>query len=166
MANFDEPVPAGLEAADAIRALAHATLKFGDKPADTFAVLGDLLSITSSYVSVLTNIAQAHERHIDAAHDDQDWEPAGGRALARAAAQSLRLAAFQVADAYRHVDAATRASSQIVWIPEIHAPGTARDTTSTAPRSRIVPYTPGTAGPASPPRSLGSPAALPEGRSL
>lgn len=169
MANYDQPVSSGLEAAEAMRALAHATLKFDDKPEDTFSVLGDMLSITSSYVSVLDNLAHAHERKVGDAHDDQDRDLEAGRELALAAAHSLRRASFQIADAYRHVDHATDMSSQIVWFPDAPAP-TAADQAHRASPSLTVPRGPGTRGGALPartaPSSRSRTAPVSEGRSL
>ncbi len=170
MANYDQPVSSGLEAAEAMRALAHATLKFDDQPEDTFSVLGDMLSITSSYVSVLTNIAQAHERKIDDAHDDQSRDHEAGRMLARAAAHSLRHAAFQIADAYRHVDDATQMSSRIVWFPHAPALRTPREPRRASPRPGIGPEAAEMGTAVSPTRSVPSPSARDstraEGRSL
>lgn len=170
MANYDEPVSSGLEAAEAMKALAHATLKFGDRPEDTFSVLGDMLAITSSYVNVLHNLAAAHERTIEHAHDDQGRDRDAGRALGLAAAQSLRRAAFQIADAYRHVDQATHMSSRIVWVPDAPATRTPNGPRSTNLHLGIVSESPEMGGglPPSrlPPSSPDHDGTRSEGRSL
>ena len=175
MPNYDQPVSSGLEAAEAMRALAHATLNLVDKPEDTFSVLGDMLSITSSYVSILDNLAHAHERKIGDAHDDQDRDLVAGRELALAAAQSLRRASFQIADTYRHVDHATDMSSQIVWFPPAAAPVASDRARRVGPTSTVA-REPGTSGrsspaPPAPPAPPARPsrsrtAAVPQGRSL
>lgn len=170
VANYDDPVSSGVEAAEAMKALGHATLKFGDKPEDTYNVLGDMLSITSSYVSVLEHLAHAHERNVDAAHDDQDKDLIAGGELARAAAQSLRRASFQIADAYRHVNDAMVMSSRIVWFPDAAAsaaPDQARSAGalhSTVSRVREVGV--GAPPPRSAPPMASHTAVVPEGPSL
>ena len=70
MPNYHQPVTSAREASEAVRALAHATTKFGDNPADTFDVLGDVLRITALASEVLQNIAEVHVRHAARAIDD------------------------------------------------------------------------------------------------
>lgn len=117
MANYDQPVTAAREASEAMRALAHATAKFGDRAQDTFDVLGDMLAITASFVAALEHLAQAHDRFIDRAVDDETRSAEQGRVFARSAAIRLRRAARDVGGMYQYVDGATAFSSRIIWSP-------------------------------------------------
>ena len=58
MPTFQNPTAGAAEASEALRGLAHATRVFED-PADTYAVLGDLLAGVRSLRQVLDQLATA-----------------------------------------------------------------------------------------------------------
>lgn len=119
MANHDQPVTAAREASEAMRALAHATLKFGDRPGDTYDVLGDLLAITSSLTSTLEHLASAHAKFADRAVDDETRSAQQGSSYARSAALRLRKASWDVGATHQLLDAALTYANRVVWpLPE------------------------------------------------
>lgn len=118
MPNYDQPVASAREASEAVRALAHATSKFGDNPADTFDVLGDVLRITSLAAEILQNLAQVHLRHASRAIDDDLHDADSGRAMAEKTARCLRRASRDVAAAYTSTDRALSTTSRIIWRPD------------------------------------------------
>lgn len=117
MPNFDQPVTSAREASEAVRALAHATAKFGDNPTDTFDVLGDVLRITALAAEILQNLAAVHVRHAARAVDDDRRDAASGRAMAEATARHLLKASRDVAAAYASTDLALSTTSRIIWRP-------------------------------------------------
>ena len=135
MANYDQPVTAAHDAAEAVRALAHATLKFGDDAADTFDVVGQMLAITSSLASALEHLANAHDRFSDRAIDDTTRSHDEGQKYARSAAIRLRAAARDIGNTYRLIDTATAYSARIIWEP----PTRATEPMAPALRSRVEP---------------------------
>lgn len=145
MPNFDQPVTSARETSEAVRALAHATAKFGDQPGDTFDVLGDMLMIVSSVATIFQNLARVHDDHAEhAVTDDDVHDGYAGRARAHAAARYLRKASRDVADSYTSADFALATTSHLIWRP---------DRTPREPRSAVRPV-PGTS-PAAPSRPAG-----------
>ncbi|WP_051606620.1 hypothetical protein [Microbacterium sp. CH12i] len=59
MPTFQNPTTDAVEASEALRGLAHASRVFED-PADTYAVLGDLLAGVRSLRQVLDQLATTH----------------------------------------------------------------------------------------------------------
>ena len=76
MSTFQNPTVDAAEASEALRGLAHASRVFED-PADTYAVLGDLLAGVRSLRQVLDQLATAHLKHRVRAHDDAGDQTAG-----------------------------------------------------------------------------------------
>ena len=131
MPNYDQPVTSAREASEAVRALAHASAKFGDHPGDTFDVMGDMLMITSAVVTIFQNLARVHDQNADhAVIDDEPHDAYAGRAHAQAAARYLRQAARGVADSYTSADYALATTSHLIWQPNQPA---------RAPRSSVRP---------------------------
>ena len=131
MPNYDQPVTSAREASEAVRALAHATAKFADRPQDTFDVMGDMLMITAAVATIFQNLARVHDQHADhAVTDDNPHDPHAGRARAQAAARHLRKAANVVADSYASADDALATTSHLIWQP---------DHPARAPRSTVRP---------------------------
>ncbi|WP_448232434.1 hypothetical protein [Microbacterium lacticum] len=115
MPTFDNPVTDAAEASAALRGLAHATRTFED-PADTYAVLGDLLAGVRSLRQVLDQLAAAHIAARARAHDDAGAQPAGA-AAALAAADELHQAGTLLDAVHDRVDAAMSQSARIAWHP-------------------------------------------------
>lgn len=122
MANYDQPVTAAREASESMRALAHATLKFGDDAGATYDVLGDLLAITSALTSTLEHLSQAHTRFADRAVDDETRSPEHGHSYARSAAIRLRKASWDIGATHQLLDAALAYSARIIWTPPREQP--------------------------------------------
>lgn len=127
MPTFDNPTADAAEASEALRGLAHATRVFED-PADTYAVLGDLLAGVRSLRQVLDQLGTSHAAHRVRAHDDAGDQTAGV-IHALAATAELQQAAALLERVHDRVDAAMSASGRIAWYP---APAEA------APMSRWV----------------------------
>lgn len=115
MPTFDNPVTDAAEASAALRGLAHATRTFED-PADTYAVLGDLLAGVRSLRQVLDQLAAAHIAAGARAHDDAGTQAAGATA-ALAAADELHQAGTLLDAVHDRVDAAMSQSGRIAWHP-------------------------------------------------
>lgn len=115
MPTFDNPVTDAAEASAALRGLAHATRTFED-PADTYAVLGDLLAGVRSLRQVLDQLAAAHITARSRAHDDAGAQAAGATA-ALAAADELHQAGTLLDAVHDRVDAAMSQSGRIAWHP-------------------------------------------------
>ncbi|MCL1872246.1 MAG: hypothetical protein FWF90_17795 [Promicromonosporaceae bacterium] len=131
MPNYDQPVTSARQASEAVRALAHATTKFGDRPGDMFDVMGDMLMIVSSVATIFQNLARVHDEHAEhAVTDDDVRDTYAGRARAQAAARYLRKASRDVADSYTSADYALATTSHLIWQP---------DRTPRAPRSTVRP---------------------------
>lgn len=112
MPTFENPTADATEASEALRGLAYATRTF-DNPADTYAVLGDLLSGVRSLRQVLDQLANAHVSHRVRAHDDAGSQTAGSSALA--AANELQHAAALLDGVHDRLDAAMSQSGRIAW---------------------------------------------------
>lgn len=131
MPTYHDPLQDAAEASDALRGLAHASRVF-DNPADTYSVLGDLLSGVRSLRQVLDQLGSAHLVQRGRAHDD-DGDQAIGASEALAAADDLHHAGTLLDGVEERVNAAMTHSGRIAW----HAPAQEvdRETVSTeAPR--------------------------------
>ena len=121
MSTFQNPTVDAAEASEALRGLAHASRVFED-PADTYAVLGDLLAGVRSLRQALDQLATAHVTNRVRAHDDAGDQTAGAN-YALAATAELQQAAALLDGVYDRVDAAMAASGRIAWHPAPTAPG-------------------------------------------
>ncbi len=88
-----------------------------EDPADTYAVLGDLLAGVRSLRQVLDQLATAHLTNRVRAHDDAGDQTAGAD-YALAATAELQQAAALLDGVHDRVDAAMAASGRIAWHPE------------------------------------------------
>ena len=120
MPTFQNPTADAAEASEALRGLAHAARVFED-PADTYAVLGDLLAGVRSLRQVLDQLASAHVRNQVRAYDDAGNQGAGA-SHALAAAADLRHAAVLLDGVHDQVDAAMGGSGRIAWRPAPSTP--------------------------------------------
>ncbi|QYF98311.1 hypothetical protein [Microbacterium sp. PAMC21962] len=116
MPTFQNPTADAAEASEALRGLAHATRVFGE-PADTYAVLGDLLAGVRSLRQVLDQLATAHVTNRVRAYDDAG-DQSSGATYALAATAELQQAAALLDGVHDRVDAAMSASGRIAWRPE------------------------------------------------
>lgn len=115
MPTFDDPVADATEASAALRGLAHATRQFAD-PADTYPVIGDLLSGIRSLRQVLDQVAAAHIASRARANDDAGSQAAGATS-ALAAADELHQAGTLLDSVAWRLDAASQHSGRIAWHP-------------------------------------------------
>ncbi|SJN13340.1 hypothetical protein FM113_17555 [Leucobacter sp. 7(1)] len=115
MPTFQNPTTDAAETSEALRGLAHASRVFED-PADTYAVLGDLLAGVRSLRQVLDQLATAHAGNQVRAYDDAGNQGAGA-SHALAASAELRQAAVLLDGVHDRVDAAMGASGRIAWRP-------------------------------------------------
>jgi len=115
MPTFQNPTVDAAEASEALRGLAHATRAFED-PADTYAVLGDLLAGIRSLRQVLDQLATVHVSNQVRAYDDAGNQGAGA-SHALSAATDLRQAAALLDGVHDQVDAAIGVSGRIAWRP-------------------------------------------------
>lgn len=120
MPTFQNPVTDAAEASEALRGLAHATRVFED-PADTYAVLGDLLAGVRSLRQVLDQLATVHVSNQVRAYDD-DGNQGVGASHALAAAADLRQAAALLDGVHDQVDASMGVSGRIAWRPAPSTP--------------------------------------------
>lgn len=121
MPTFDSPATDAAAASEALRRLAHTSRVFED-PANTYAVLGDLLAGVRSLRQVLDQLATAHLTNRVRAHDDAGDQTAGAT-YALAATAELQQAAALLDGAHERVDAAMAASGRIAWHTALTAPG-------------------------------------------
>ena len=121
MPTFQNPTVDAAEASEALRGLAHASRVFED-PADTYAVLGDLLAGVRSLRQALDQLATAHVTNRVRAHDDAGDQTAGVT-YALAATAELQQAAALLDGVHERVDAAMAASGRIAWHPAAREPG-------------------------------------------
>src|SRR5690625_1549417 len=115
MSTFDNPLDDAAQASEALRGLAHATRTF-QNPADTYAVIGDLLSGVRSLRQVLDQLATTHLTHQHRAFDDAGSHQVGAED-ALAAADELHHAGSLLDAAIERLDAASQASGWIAWHP-------------------------------------------------
>ena len=116
MPTFQNPTADAAEASEALRGLTHATRVFGD-PADTYAVLGDLLAGVRSLRQVLDQLATAHVTNRVRAYDDAG-DQSSGATSALAATAELQQGAALLDGVHDRVDAAMSVSGRIAWRPE------------------------------------------------
>lgn len=133
MPTFHDPRTDSEEASAALRGLAHASRSF-DQPADTYAVLGDLLSGLRSLRQVFDQLAATHLTHRARAHDD-DGDHTIGAVEALAAADDLHHAGTLLDGVEERVDAAMTHSGRIAWHETPHAD---RDAVSTEEPRRWI----------------------------
>lgn len=120
MPTFENPSRDATEASHALRALAYATRAFDD-PADTYGVIGDLLSGVRSLRQVLDQLADAHLDHRARAFDDAG-DPDAGAASALAAADELHQAGTLLDAVEGRLDTASQYSGHIAWHPAPETP--------------------------------------------
>lgn len=116
MPTFTDPARDASEAYEALRGLAHATRTF-ENPADTYAVIGDLLGGLRSLRQVLDQLANAHLTRQHHVTDDARGHAAGA-AAALAAADELHQAGTLIDQADDCLSAAFNQSGRIVWNPQ------------------------------------------------
>jgi len=113
MPTFNDPTADSAEARQALRGLAHATLRIDD-PDKLYDIVGELLGATRSLEQSLIQLGGASLTHQDrAAHDDGDLGL--GAADAWAAADALRQAAGHVSAAETVLDQASGHLRRIAW---------------------------------------------------
>ncbi|ACV05738.1 hypothetical protein I6I18_01160 [Kytococcus sedentarius] len=127
MPTYYDSLQDAAEASEALRGLAHASRVF-DNPADTYSVLGDLLSGVRSLRQVLDQLGSAHLVHRGRAHDD-DGDHAIGAAEALAAADDLHHAGTLLDGVEERGNAAMTHSGRIAW----HAPTQELDREAVSP---------------------------------
>lgn len=115
MPTFENPTADAAEASEALRGLAHATRTI-DNPADTYAVIGDLLGGVRSLRQVMHQLSAAHITHSRAARTDDGDARAGLRA-AVASADQLQQASALLDRIETNLDAASQHSGTIAWHP-------------------------------------------------
>ncbi|GAA2229868.1 hypothetical protein N1031_06645 [Herbiconiux moechotypicola] len=115
MPTFDDPRKDATEAYEALRGLAHASRAFTE-PADTYAVIGDLLGGVRSLRQVFEQLATAHIANRARAYDDVGSQAAGATA-ALAAADELHHAGALLDQVESRLDAASQQSGRIAWHP-------------------------------------------------
>lgn len=112
MPTFENPIADAEESSEAVRGLAHATRAMN--PADTYPVLGDLISLTRSLHQVTEQLATVHETNKGRAFDDDGSQVAGERS-ALSAWMELRQAVALISQAEDHLSAASAHSGRIAW---------------------------------------------------
>ncbi|MCF4123688.1 hypothetical protein L1785_22260 [Antribacter sp. KLBMP9083] len=126
MATYSDHFGAADAAYEAVRALAHATIRFDhdDEPAatrpehpeDTYAVLGDVLGIVRCLSQVVQHIGAAHDRHADLARTD-DGSAIEGRTQVQAVHAHVHEALLHFERVHTELNAAMSASGRIAWQP-------------------------------------------------
>lgn len=143
MPTYSDPHQDSVEAAKALRGLAHASRSFDD-PSDTYVILGDLLASVRALEQVLDQVGAAHLGHRARAHDDSGSKRAGAT-QALAAAEDLRVAARLIGQAEKHLNDAMTHSGKIAWHPSSlrTVPGVRQDHGWFARRGSSASYQPG-----------------------
>lgn len=115
MPTFNDPTADAEEARQALRGLAHATMRIDD-PDKLYGIVGELLGATRSLEQSLIQLGGASLTYQGrAAHDDGDRNL--GAADAWAAADALRQAAGHVSAAESALDQASGHLGRIAWHP-------------------------------------------------
>ncbi|WP_454857652.1 hypothetical protein [Promicromonospora soli] len=122
--NIDAP-----QAAEAVRALAHATIRFDhddeppgpdnsrpEHPKDTYWTLGNVLAIVRSLSQVIQQIDAAHTRNAGLARTD-DGSAAEGREHVAAVHQAALDAQLALERVHSSLDDAMSHSARIAWHP-------------------------------------------------
>jgi len=113
MPTSENPIVDGVEARQALRALAAATRSFAD-PAQTYDVVGNLVGGLKSLEQVLNQLSSAHTSAAASARTGKGDHWAGVEE-AYAAANALQRASTLVARAGLAVDRASQHSGRIAW---------------------------------------------------
>lgn len=116
MPIFTDPSLDAAEASEALRGLAHATIRV-EQLSEMYGVLGDLLAGARSLRQVLDQLATAHITGQHRAFND-DGDPTAGAKDALAAADELHQAATLIDAAHDRLDAAMSAAGRIAWHDE------------------------------------------------
>ncbi len=116
MPTYNDAVADALEAAEAIRAFAHASRNL-ESPEAAYRVLGAASAMLWSLQQSLDQIASWHESNSNRAFVTDEPAPAG-KHTAHQAANDLRFAALSVARAGAHVDKAWNRNGRITWTPD------------------------------------------------
>ncbi|MCF4123665.1 hypothetical protein L1785_22135 [Antribacter sp. KLBMP9083] len=124
MATYSDHIGDADEAYEAVRALAHARIRFdhGDEPTatrpehpeDAYAGLGGVLGIVRCLSQVAGQIGAAHDRHITLARTD-DGSAIEGRAQVQAVHAHVHEALLHLSRVHTELNAATSASGRIAW---------------------------------------------------
>lgn len=115
MPTFNDPTADAEEARQALRGLAHATIRIDD-PDKLYGIVGELLGAARSLEQSLIQLGGASLTYQGrAAHDDGDRNL--GAADAWAAADALRQAAGHVSAAESALDQASGHLGRIAWRP-------------------------------------------------
>lgn len=122
--NIDAP-----QAAEAVRALAHATIRFDhddeppgpddrrpEHPEDTYWTFGNVLAIVRSLSQVIQQIDAAHTRNTNLAHTD-DGSASEGRGYVTAVHQAVLDARLALERVHSSLDNAMSHSAKIAWHP-------------------------------------------------
>lgn len=122
--NSDAP-----QAAEAVRALAHATIRLDhddepqgrdehnvEHPEDTYRVFGNVLAIVRSLSQVVQQIGAAHDRNVGLAHTD-DGSAEEGRAHVTVVHQAVLDAQLALERAHFSLDIAMSSSGKVAWYP-------------------------------------------------
>lgn len=156
MSTFNDHIADADRASEAVRALAHATIRFDhhdeppgqnsprtEHPQDAYWVLGDLLAIVRALSQVAQQIAAVHTRNAAQAQGESG-SSRDGRDRVRVVHAHVRDALLHLEQVHTDLNAAMTAAASITWqpaalaIPEL---GTARalppDATTTDP---LAPY--------------------------
>jgi len=140
-------------AREALRALAHATVRFDrpdddcgagpgpEHPQDTYWALGDVLAMVRSLSQVAQQIGAAHDRNADRACVGDD--PASGRAAVANVHAGVRDALLALERAHESLNTAMSESSKITWLPPATPPQlAARPTLASLPPTSAHPTGP------------------------
>ncbi|SEE94612.1 hypothetical protein [Jiangella alba] len=130
MPTFDDAVADALEAAEAVRALAHASRNV-ESPEAAYRVLGAVSGMLWSLQQSLDQLASWHIRNANCAFTTEMPAPAG-KEMAHQAANGLRFAALSVARAGAHVDKAWNRNGRITWTPDPNRRASAAPTSAPA----------------------------------
>lgn len=131
MPTYNDAVADALEAAEAVRALAHASRDL-ESPDAAYRVLGATSAMLWSLQQSLDQIASWHERNSNRAFTI-DAPPPAGKQTAHQAADDLRFAALSAARAGAHVDKAWNRHGRITWTPDPNRRASATTTATPAP---------------------------------
>jgi hypothetical protein len=129
MPTFSDHNSDANEAHQAVRALAHATIRLDhddeplgpdgrtvEHPEDTYWILGNVLAVVRSLSQVVQQIGAAHTRNADLAHTD-DGSAAEGRGHVTAVHQAALDAQLALERAHTSLDNAMSHSGKIAWHP-------------------------------------------------
>ena len=156
MSTFSDHLADADAATEAVRALAHATVRFDhqdeppgpdglrtEHPQDAYSVLGDVLAVVRSLSQVAQQIAAVHTRNAEQAQG-QAGSGLEGQAHVRAVHTHVRDTLLELEHVHSHLNAAMNAAGRITWQPPVPATPTSGatrplppDATTTDP---LAPY--------------------------